>query len=268
MKCYEKFLFFIVSLSFAGIVHFSFPNAVSAEPFDHSHKLWQATLNNYLQRVAYQSYFNYEGLKKNRETFNKYLKSLSSVTRKQYKGFNEKEKLAFLINAYNAYTVELIISNYPVKSIRNIGGLFSNPWKKEFFVLLGDETYLDYIEHAILRKEFNEPRIHFSINCAAIGCPSLQEKAYTAGNLEALFEKGGSEFLKDPSKNKLNEENQTLKISKVFYWFKSDFEKKYGSVEAFLAPRITSDEQLQKSILQGEYNIIYANYDWSLIDSR
>ncbi|MBT4761083.1 MAG: DUF547 domain-containing protein [Bdellovibrionaceae bacterium] len=232
--------------------------------FDHSHKSFNAILQKYVKIHGKQSLFDYKSMKHNNSKLPIYLKSISAVNKKEYKKFLKKQKLAFLINAYNGFTIQLILDNYPVKSIKDIGSFFSSTWKKKFFTFLGKKSHLDNIEHGMIRKQFNEPRIHFAVNCASIGCPSLQAKAFTEHNLEELLEAGTKNFLSNKVKNRLNKKNKKLKLSKIFKWYGEDFEKKFGSIEKFVAKYMSKDIVDQKAIAQKMFEIDWTDYDWSL----
>lgn len=155
--------------------------------FDHTHSQWQQILSSHVVNKGHQTLVNYKKIKENPEVLNKYLKSLSSVTQLDFKKWSNEQKLCFYINAYNAFTFKLIIDNYPLASIKDLVSFFSSPWKKKFIVLFGKKVHLDYREHDIMGKEFNEPRIHFAINCASLGCPPLSGKASIADRLEKYF---------------------------------------------------------------------------------
>ena len=134
------------------------------------------------------SQFQYKGLLLDRPALKAYLDGLSAVPRPEFEAWSRPRRLAFLINAYNAYTVELILTRYPdLKSIKDLGSLVQNPWKKKFFQLLGQPTSLDGIEQDMLRQRgvYDDPRIHFAVNCASIGCPMLREEAYVPERLDA-----------------------------------------------------------------------------------
>ncbi|MEO0336933.1 MAG: DUF547 domain-containing protein, partial [Pseudomonadota bacterium] len=207
--------------------------------FDHSHKLFTEVLGNFVIVSGAKSTVNYKGLKKSPSQLNSYLGQLSAVSKKDYAKFSKEQKMAFLINAYNGFTLKLIIDNYPVKSIKDIGGLFSSPWKKEFFKLLGGDMYLDKIEHKILRKKFKEPRIHFAVNCASIGCPALRGEAFTADRLNVQLEEQAKIFLRDSSRNSIKKSKKEIHLSKIFDWFDGDFKRGGSSVQKFVAPYMT-----------------------------
>lgn len=167
--------------------------------FDHSHQSYDKLLSAIVTEKGPQSFVDYDHLKNNPHELNAYLKQIEAVTKDEFEQWNEQQQLAFLINAYNAFTLKLILNNYPdIKSILDLGGLIiSSPWKKKFFTLFGKKSFLAYIEDDLLRENYKEPRIHFAINCASKGCPALQKKAYVANNLEQQLEKASLQFMRD-----------------------------------------------------------------------
>jgi len=166
--------------------------------------------------------------------------------------------MAFLINAYNAFTVEKILSRYPdLRSIWDFGRIFGNPFKDEFFTLLGRPMSLDGIEHGLLRKDYRDPRVHYAVNCASVGCPMLREEAYVAARLERQLEEQAARFLSDRSRNRWHDGR--LEVSKIFDWFREDFEPR----QAYFAR--------YASLLGypgGEAPLSFLDYDWSLNDFR
>ncbi|MBK8397084.1 MAG: DUF547 domain-containing protein [Leptospiraceae bacterium] len=219
--------------------------------FDHSHKTFDSILKKYVSngRVDYKSLKSDSSLKI-------YLDSASSVTKAEYNSYSKEQKLSFLINAYNAFTIQLILDNYPIKSIRKIGILPLAAWKKDFFKLLGEERSLGWIEHEKLRKDFDEPRIHFAIVCASIGCPPLINEAYVPEKLEIQLQTVMTQFVNDNTKNRYDLESNTLYISPIFDWFQEDFSKK-GSLVDFI-------QVSMKSKIGIDPKIKYTNYDWNL----
>jgi hypothetical protein len=193
--------------------------------FDHSHTLYGKILASTVVRQGAQTLVRYSELKKNPRDLDLYITELSKVTVQEYKLWSEKQKLATLINAYNAWTLKLIIDNYPVKSIKDIGPFYSTPWKIKFIRWLGNERSLDDIEHSIIRKEFNEPRIHFALVCASRGCPTLQEVPFLASALDEQLQIASNSFLQDQAENryKISGKDLTISISKIFKWYEEDF---------------------------------------------
>jgi hypothetical protein len=249
-----------------------------AQGFDHSHRAWDALLQKHVVllpgKVASQ--VRYAEFAKDRAALKTYLGSLSAVTEAEFQGWPKARQMAFLINAYNAFTVELILEHYPVKSIKDIGSdLFSNRWKRKFFRLLGRESYLDQIEHEILRKPgvYDEPRVHFAVNCASIGCPMLREEAFVGERLEAQLEEQAVRFLSDRSRNRVGAQGR-LEVSKIFDWFKEDWTSGYQGIRsreqyfAKYAKLLSDDPALQQRVAEGRAPIAFLDYDWSLNDLR
>jgi hypothetical protein len=246
-----------------------------AEPFDHEHATWNLLLKNSvhwnLNRTASQ--VDYAGLQKKREFLARYLLSLSAVTRAEFDAFSREQQLAFLINAYNALTVELILTEYPeVSSIKELGSFFSSPWEKEFFNLLGESQNLDGIEHDLIRGSgrYNEPLIHFSVNCASIGCPALLDEAFVADKLDQQLLESTQHFLQDRRRNRFNVKTGTLEVSSIFDWYEVDFTRGwrgYDSLDDFF--RIHADwivdEGQDSERLRGEgLRFKFLDYDWTL----
>lgn len=249
------------------IILFTLLSAFAGHCFDHQHSLYAGILKKYVKVQSHQSYVNYKSLQNSPadlNIFRQYLKSLSDLSENQYQSFTPNEKLAFLINAYNAFTIELIITHYPVKSIKDIGTLLANPWKKEFFNLRGEKRHLDSVEHEMIRQEFQEPRIHFSVVCASIGCPSLASGPFLASNLEEQFEEAANVFLTDINKNVLDRENTKLHLSMIFKWYGKDFEKRHQSVLKAITPYFSTEDQLFINQNKEKIEIDFLPYDWNL----
>jgi len=193
-----------------------------------------------------------------RKALKTYLDQLSAVKEKEFASWPREEQMAFLINAYNAFTVEKILTRYPdIGSIWDFGKIFGNPFKDEFFTLLGRKMSLDAIEHGTLRKSYREPRVHYALNCASVGCPMLREEAYVAARLERQLEEQAVRFLSDRSRNRWH--GGRLEVSKIFDWFKEDFEPR----QAYFARYATV-----LGYPGGEVPLSFLDYDWSLNDSR
>ncbi|WP_163339660.1 DUF547 domain-containing protein [Desulfopila sp. IMCC35008] len=203
---------------------------------------------------------DYNGFKRQEKLLDEYLHQLAEVPTEQLSG---NEKLAFYINAYNAYTIKLILQNFrkgsPPRSIKDIGGFFSSPWSIRFAVVGGDTLTLDNIEHDIIRKEFDEPRVHFAVNCASLSCPPLLNRAYRGELLDDQLQENTRRFLNDPHFTRL--EGTTLFVSKIFKWFGEDFK---DDIPGFV--RTHAGEELQHGLQAGGDRLIikYLDYDWSL----
>ncbi|RLA64459.1 MAG: DUF547 domain-containing protein [Epsilonproteobacteria bacterium] len=230
--------------------------------FDLTHKSYNDLLKKVVSRRGNQTLVDYKGLKKDPVVFNKYLGELSRVKRSEFSSWNKNDQLAFLINAYNAFTLKLIIDNYPVKSIKKIGSFFSSPWKKKFFKLFAEKMSLDQIEHGMIRANYKEPRIHFAVNCASIGCPNLGPFAFTGPKLDQQLNESSRLFVQDSEKNHFK--NNTLYASKIFKWYGGDFKEKFGSYKGFIAGLITEDKKTQELIKSGKIKTQYLDYDWNL----
>ncbi len=249
-----------------------------AAPFDHQHAAWSALLKAHVVVAAdgTSSRVDYAGFKTDQVALSAYLATLSAVSDDEYTHWTAPQRLAFLINAYNAFTVSLILTRYPdVTSIKDLGSLFSSPWRKSFFTLRGEQHSLDDIEHKMIRAPgaFHEPRIHFSVVCASIGCPMLRDEAYVADRLEAQLEDGLRRFLSDRSRNRFNPATGRLEVSHLFDWYQGDFTNgPHGltSVAAALAKyadRLTDDPVARTAIQAGTVPIAFLDYDWRLNDT-
>ena len=246
---------------------------------DQTYAAWDALLKKHVtwNAAGVASSVNYKGFVADRAAFTKVLEEFSAVTKAQYEGFKKEEKLAFLINAYNAYTIELILTKYPdLKSIRDLGSLVQKPWSKKFFKLLGEERTLDNVEHDMIRAPgaFDEPRIHMAVVCASIGCPALRPEAFTAAKMDLLLDDSVKRFLRDRSRNRVNTSSNKLEVSKIFDWYKSDFEKGFKGVssrEVFFAryaESLSDDPAVRQQIKDGKLAVGHLEYDWSLNDKR
>ncbi|WCN10964.1 DUF547 domain-containing protein [Marinomonas mediterranea] len=238
-----------------------------------NHDEWNRLLNAHVVSIrdGHSTEVDYQGFDNDRPQLTRYLNSLSAVSKSDFDQWPLNAQLAFLINAYNAWTVELILTEWPdLDSIKDIGGFFSNPWKRSFIPLFGEQVSLDDIEHKMIRGwgRYNDPRIHFAVNCASIGCPALLEEAYTSELLETQLESQTQRFLADDSRNRAS--GNTLELSSIFKWYKEDFEKGwmgYTSLFDFLASYQEAlhltDEQ-QRKLSKHDLEIDYLSYNWAL----
>jgi hypothetical protein len=253
--------------------------ADAAVAFDQNHTAWDALLKRHVivAQDGRSSRIDYAGFHNDQSALQVYLDGLSSVAQTEYRAWTRERQLAFLINAYNAFTVELVLTRYPdLKSIKDLGSLLKSPWKKEFFTLLGARRSLDDLEHGLIRAPgaFNEPRIHFALNCAAIGCPMLRDEAYVAERLDSQLEDSVRRFLADRSRNRYNSSTTALEVSRIFDWYKADFEngnRGAGSVPRFLArySDLLADAAAARALVrEGRVQVRYLDYDWTLNDSK
>jgi len=236
--------------------------APSCAAFDHEHQAWTRPLTQFVK----DGWVDYGTLQRQaRPALSAYLDVLSAVSRTCYAGWTREQRLAFWINTYNAYAVELILEHYPVRSIRAIGWLPGSAFRTKFIPmkdLAGGDLSLDDVEHEHLRKEFGEPRIHFAIVCASVSCPPLRSEAYRAGDLERQLDDQARRFLADPTKNRFDRKSRTLHLSPIFKWFREDFEQAAGSLPAFVARHV--DPATAAALREPGVRIEFLDYDWSL----
>jgi len=224
--------------------------------FDHDHAHWAELLREHVKTgaVDYVRIHHSPGLLRG------YLDELAGVSREEFEGWERSKQVAFLLNLYNASTVELVVKAYPIKSIREIGSILRGPWKQPCVRLWGETTTLDHLEHDVLRKAYAEPRVHFALVCAARSCPPLRNEPYVGARLEAQLEDQGRVFLSQTSKNRLDPVARVIHLSPIFQWFKSDFVANGKSVVDFVAPYFPEGSPRQLS----GYQIRYTDYDWQL----
>ena len=238
----------------------------ASEPFNYQD--YSDVLQTY---VNDQGLVNYTALQANRVQLDRFNQSLGEVTPETYANWNQAEQIAFLINAYNAFTLQSIIDQQPLKdSIRDISGV----WNRRKFVLAGKEKTLDNIEHDILRQDFNEPRIHVALVCAAMSCPPLRNEPYLPEQLDTQLDDQTVKFASSPHGFSLDQQDKRVYLSSIFKWYGQDFEKTYGiktkfngndkqrAVLNYLTPVLNSESQ--KFLEQEDYKVKYLDYDWSL----
>ena len=234
--------------------------AAPAAGFD-GHGAWDALLKKHVVVLdaGQASRVRYAGMAADRAALQAYLARLSAVPQAEFENWSRADQIAFLVNAYNAFTVEKVLTRYPdLASIRDFGRFFGNPFKDEFFSLFGRRASLDWIEHDTLRKRYREPRLHYALNCAAVSCPMLREEAYLGARLEAQLEEQALRFLSDRSRNRYRDGR--LEVSKIFDWYGEDFEPRdryFQRYAAVLGAPAGATPRLQ-----------FLDYDWSLNDSR
>lgn len=209
-----------------------------------NHSLFDKLLQ---KHVSIKGSVNYKGFIADKQQLNNYLLLLSETAPSN--SWTKEDKLAYWMNAYNAFTIKLIIDHYPIKSIKNI----KSPWDYRFIKINKKWYTLNDIEHRILRK-MNEPKIHFGINCASYSCPPLLNKAFTSANVNNDLEFLAHQFINDNSRNTISENN--IEVSKIFQWFSKDF-KKDGTLIDFL--NNYSNIQIMSTAKKS-----YKKYDWNL----
>jgi len=200
---------------------------------------------------------NYAGFKTDEARLDQYLKVLENINTES---LNRNEQFAVYINAYNAWTIKLILSGYPgIDSIKDLSGLFKSAWEKEIAHIDGKVVTLDHIEHDILRPRFKDPRVHFAINCASKSCPPLISEPYRGDVLDQQLDRVTTDFLNDPERNRM--EGKTLYVSKIFKWFKDDFNKDIiGFFLKYTEGSFKNDLVANKD----KTKVKYLDYDWTL----
>lgn len=235
-------------------------DAASTQRIDHQE--WDQLLSTYLRTGSDGvNRVDYAGLKRtDRPSLEAYLSRLSETPISR---FNRNEQFAYWVNLYNALTVKVIVDHFPVKSIRDIDispGLFANgPWGAKLVTVEGEKLSLDDIEHRILRPIWRDPRIHYAVNCAAIGCPNLNPVAFTADNTEPMLDKAAVAYVNDPRGARFD--GNDLVVSSIYAWFEEDF----GGSEAGVLRHIKRYARPPLSgLLEGRDDYSDHTYDWSL----
>lgn len=221
-----------------------------------SHDIWQATLDKYLIVENQSALFAYEQVTEvDKNHLTTYLDALSQIDPRTY---SKAEQYAYWVNLYNALTVHLVLEAYPIKSITKLGGLFSfGPWEDEVITVAETNLTLNDIEHRILRPIWQDPRTHYAVNCASIGCPNLQAVAFSASNTESLLNQAAKTFINSAKGVKTS--HNTLELSSIYDWFSDDF----GS-QAMLFEHINMFRTIP---VNSEWKIEYG-YDWTLNDAK
>jgi len=226
---------------------------LTAAPVDHS--IFDRLLK---KHVNEKGLVNYKAFKSDEKELKKYLDMISSNPPTDK--WSKNDQMAYWINAYNAFTIQLILKYYPVASIKDIGSkiqipFVNTPWASKFFKIGGEEMSLDNIEHGILRKKFDEPRIHFGLVCAARSCPRLRNEVYEGSRLIAQLDDQGTDFLNNPAKNAITPKKASL--SKYFDWYKGDWNDHNKSVEYWV-------NQYSKTKINKDTQISFLDYNWAL----
>ena len=217
-----------------------------------SHQTWQSFLDNYLVQDGDYTLVKYGAVSSaDKQALKAYINGLAQLDPRTY---NQAEQYAYWVNLYNAITVDLILDAYPIESITKLGGFFSfGPWGKDIIDIQGQTLTLNDIEHRILRPIWQDPRTHYAVNCASLGCPNLQGQAFTANNIEALLEQAAKDFV-NSDKGVLVESNQ-VQLSSIYDWFVADFGTQQQLLEHINQYRTQPVSSLNK---------VNYEYDWSL----
>lgn len=257
----------------AGIgVCFGVALSHEAIAFDHSHAVWKGLLKENVKVLneGRVTRVNYAGLKKSPEQLEEYTRSLSKVSAQEFSGFSYNQRKAFLINAYNAFLVKIVVDKHPIKSIKHVGIPLVGPWKSRFIPLLGKNLSPDDIEHSMLRREYADPRIHFAVNCASVGCPALRPDAFVAQRLDAQLEEQAKLFFSNPREVSFDKAKKVLRLSSILRWFKEDFVSPGDhSPVTYVAKYLPSlaNELSSGRLRAADVNVEFLEYDWSLNES-
>jgi hypothetical protein len=245
------------------------PLTASVLGFDHTH----AKLSALLADHVLEGRVRYAALQRDAASLDAYLADLQAVTPEDMASWSRDQRLAFWINAYNAYTLQLVVENYPVKSIKDVGTLLTRVWDKEFIPLeafhpKGKRTMLslNHIEHDILRKQFHDARIHAAIHGASESCPPLRAEPYLADRLDAQLDEQARLWLADTTRNRFDQEKNAIEISETFDWFEADFTRDAGSVQAWIARYAPSKVAAWLKNAK-DVKVSFLDYSWDLNDA-
>jgi Protein of unknown function, DUF547 len=235
------------------------------------------------EHVTAEGLVQYQRLKSNREMLDRFVAALGELHEEELESWDEEEQVAFWINAYNALTLSAIVNHYPIQpvlpessmiprnSIRQIPGV----WDHLQFTVMGSAVTLDQIEHQILRKRFDEPRIHMALVCAAQGCPPLRNEPFVGSRLDNQLRDQTQRFLSRPTMFRIDRDRQRVLLSSIFQWYGEDFVSTYDTREEFPGHNKVeravlnfiarhADAESRDYLIQGRYRIEYLDYDWSL----
>lgn len=248
----------------------------SNEKYDHNFEVWNSILEKVVSQndLRTSSVVSYDLI--DRSALAQFLKESERIKEPTVKKWTAPQQLAFYLNVYNARTLEIVLTKYPdIKSIKDLNSgfpTFQSVWQKKFFPLFGKPTSLDDIEHGYVRgsKELKDPLVHFAFVCASVGCPQLAKKPFIAETLESQLTEQFKLFLQDRIRNRLNRTEKILEISKIFDWYKGDFEEGLRGYESLKQTLIQNADYLadtdeDKAVIKaGDFKIKFLDYDWKL----
>lgn len=246
-----KVKYVMLALVIVGLLFFSgVPANAGAAP---DNRIFAELLTQY----NHNGVVDYAGFKKEEARLDAYLDLLAGV---DPNSLARNDRFAFYANAYNAWTIKLILTGYPgVASIKDLGNFFKSPWKKKFVRLGGEVITLDHIEHDILRPQFRDPRVHMAVNCASKSCPPLWHEPFSGSRLADQLDSATRQFINNPSFNRI--ENGKLYVSRIFKWFSEDFDDDViGFFERYAEGELKHALMANRSTLK----VKYLDYDWSL----
>jgi len=254
--------------------------AESQDTFDHRHLLLTEVLNEYVT----EGMVNYRALKANPSGLNKYLHTLAEIKPESFKRWTRQQQLAMWINAYNAFTIKAILDHYPIEHSWVLDPLGEYPdnsirqihvWDNIRWAVVGNRYTLDHMEHVIMRRELVEPRVHYVLVCASIGCPYLESKAFEALDLDERLDQAGTNYIYDSRRVRIDKKNKIVSLPQIYKWFKEDFEPgtQYKALIQNHPPDLTgilswvykyANDEDRKFLASESYRISYLFYDWAL----
>ncbi len=220
--------------------------------FDRDYKAF----HNFLKEYVHSGRVDYDAIRQSSQDLRQIENELAEISSSEYSLWSKEEKLAFWINAYNLAAIKLIVEENPSKSIRQI----PNVWKKPGLTMMGKTLSLDSIEQGILRREFHEPRIHFVLVCASLGCPILRSEPYRGEQLSQQLDEQTKEFLSDPQKFRYVPKERTVYLSPIFRWFADDFQNSGGAI-GFIKSHLPPEDAKP---ISPDVKIKWLDYDWNL----
>jgi hypothetical protein len=238
-------------------------HTTAAAGFDQTHALYAGVLRNFVTNGL----VDYARLKAAPGELDAYLNEVAAVTPEDFVAWSRDNRLALLLNLYNARTLRLIIDHYPLKSIRDIGVLGGAAWRELVVRFGGQIMSLDHLENNVIRPEYREPRVHFALVCAARGCPPLRAEPYLGGRLSEQLDDQARRFLAEAEKNRFDAATDTLWLSPIFKWYKDDFTGGGGSLADYVKPFL-SGEPAQTLSNSARVKVRYTKYDWELNERK
>lgn len=235
------------------------PNA--AAEYDQTHAGFARVLSAHVTDAGVA----YAGLKESPGELDAYLAQIAAVDPAEFATWDRSDRLALLVNLYNAETLRLIRNEYPVKSIRSLGTLPGAAWRRLVVRFGGQIMSLSHLENEVIRKEYGEPRIHFALVCAARGCPPLRTEPYVGARLTKQLDDQARRFLATSEKNRFDATTGALWLSPIFKWYEPDFTGAAGSLKAYVIPFLAPDSA-QALAGTPSVKIRFTNYDWGLND--
>lgn len=256
------------NILFLSLVFLFCKMSFAAGAFDHHYM----KLENLIEQYVKEGKINYRRIIKNGlPDFDSIVADLEKISESEYAKWTNEQKMSFWINAYNIGAIKLVLDHYPLKRSFDLHALrypahsiqqIPDVWNQKILTILGKKVGLNYIENEILRKEFHDPRIHFAVVCASLGCPVLRDEPYVFDRLDSQLNDAAAQFMRDNKKFNYDVHSSTLYLSPIFKWFKEDFERAGGRI-AFIEKYLPQDKNLPE-----DAKIQWLDYDWSLNEQK